>query len=74
MEDMKLTLAKDVPVEESRFPYVKIDIKVDKEAAYKLYKKEYDKNFEGIKDACLSFNQWLNTKEIETIHEYLNYM
>lgn len=52
---------------EKRIDFLTVEIKCNKEIAVHRYNEEYDKNIDGIKDCCISFNQWLTEREIEAL-------
>ncbi len=52
---------------EKRIDFLKVEIKCDKAKAEQRYKEEYEQNIDGMKDCCISFNQWLSEREIEAL-------
>lgn len=53
-----------------RFAFVKISVTYDRAEADKLYSDEYRRNVEGMRDARISFNQWLGEREKEALAHY----
>lgn len=58
---------------EKPFNFIKIDFLVDMREAEKRYKDDYKNNRDGIKDARLSFNQWLSCKKFEASKFYMEH-
>lgn len=59
--------------EREPFSFIKIDFLVDMRIAENKYKEEYKKNICGIRDAHLSFNQWLEYKKYEASKFYVEH-
>jgi len=52
---------------EKRIDFLKVEIKYDKAKAEQRYKEEYEQNINGMKNYCISFNQWILEREIEAL-------
>lgn len=62
-----------VEKESESFSFIKIDFLVDMRIAENRYKEDYKGNVGGIRDARLSFQQWLSYKKYEASKFYVRH-
>lgn len=64
---------KSMEKESESFYFIKIDFLVDMRIAESRYKEDFKGNVGGIRDARLSFQQWLDYKKYEASKFYVKH-
>lgn len=59
--------------EKNNHEFISLNFDVDMREAQRRYKEDWRSNLGGIKDSCISFNQWLELKKLESIKFHLRY-